>query len=60
MRDLVAKMKLIPVRRLIEGRRLMLLDDSIVRGTQLKEQAQLDGWLRDGTRDAIDRLCTWE
>lgn len=30
------------------------------RGTQLKEQAQLDGWLRDGTRDAIDRLCTWE
>ncbi len=30
------------------------------RGTQLKEQAQLDGWLRDGTRDAIDALCAWE
>ena len=29
------------------------------RGTQLKEQAQLDGWLRDGTRDAIDALCAW-
>ncbi len=40
MRDLVAKMKLIPVRRLIEGRRLMLCDDSIVRGTQLKDNVQ--------------------
>lgn len=41
MRDLVAKMKLIPVRRLIEGRRLMLLDDSIVRGTQLKDNVRM-------------------
>jgi amidophosphoribosyltransferase len=40
MRDLVANMKLIPVRRLIEGRRLMLCDDSIVRGTQLKDNVQ--------------------
>ena len=40
MRDLVAKMKLIPVRRLIEGRRLMLCDDSIVRGTQLKDNVR--------------------
>ncbi|MFN0128312.1 MAG: UTP--glucose-1-phosphate uridylyltransferase [Verrucomicrobiales bacterium] len=30
------------------------------RGAQLKEQAQLDGWLRDGTRDAIDALCLWD
>lgn len=30
------------------------------RGAQLKEQAQLDGWLRDGTRDAIDSLCAWD
>jgi len=30
------------------------------RGTQLKEQAQLDAWLRDGTRDAIDALCAWD
>ncbi|MEA1887340.1 MAG: amidophosphoribosyltransferase [Bacteroidota bacterium] len=36
MRDLVAKMKLIPVKSLIEGKRLILCDDSIVRGTQLK------------------------
>lgn len=41
MRDLVAKMKLIPVRQLIEGRRLMLCDDSIVRGTQLKDNVRM-------------------
>jgi len=37
MRDLVAKMKLIPVKSLIEGKRLIFCDDSIVRGTQLKD-----------------------
>ncbi len=36
-RDLVARMKLIPVRDLIEGKRLLFCDDSIVRGTQLKD-----------------------
>lgn len=36
-RNRVAKMKLIPVHELIEGKRLLLVDDSIVRGTQLKE-----------------------
>ncbi len=41
MRDLVARMKLIPVRRLIEGRRLLFCDDSIVRGTQLRENVQV-------------------
>lgn len=40
MRDLVARMKLIPVRPLIEGQRLMFCDDSIVRGTQLKDNVQ--------------------
>jgi glutamine phosphoribosylpyrophosphate amidotransferase len=34
MRDLVAKMKLIPVRALIEGKKIVFCDDSIVRGTQ--------------------------
>jgi amidophosphoribosyltransferase len=37
MRDLVAKMKLIPNRAVIEGKRMVFLDDSIVRGTQLKD-----------------------
>jgi len=40
VRDLVAKMKLIPIRELIEGRRLLFCDDSIVRGTQLKDTLQ--------------------
>ncbi len=29
------------------------------RGKQLKEQAQLDGWLRDGTADYVNRFCQW-
>ena len=29
------------------------------RGQQLKEQAQLDGWLRDGTAKYVDQLCKW-
>lgn len=36
-RDLIAKMKLIPVEELIRGKSLLLIDDSIVRGTQLGE-----------------------
>jgi len=35
-RDLIAKMKLIPVQDLIQGKSLLLIDDSIVRGTQLR------------------------
>ena len=36
MRDQVAKMKQIPVPELIEGKKLLFVDDSIVRGTQLQ------------------------
>ncbi len=36
-RNRVAKMKLLPVRELIEGRRLLFCEDSIVRGTQLQD-----------------------
>ncbi|MDD2598767.1 MAG: amidophosphoribosyltransferase [Kiritimatiellae bacterium] len=36
-RDLVARMKLIPIPELIKGRRLLFCEDSIVRGTQLKD-----------------------
>ncbi|HIV17994.1 MAG TPA: amidophosphoribosyltransferase [Candidatus Merdivicinus intestinigallinarum] len=35
MRNLVAHMKLIPVEELIHGKRLLFIDDSIVRGTQM-------------------------
>jgi amidophosphoribosyltransferase len=37
VRALVARMKLIPVRELIDGKRLLFCEDSIVRGTQLRE-----------------------
>jgi amidophosphoribosyltransferase len=40
MRDLVAKMKLIPNKKLIEGKRMVFCDDSIVRGTQLKDNTK--------------------
>ena len=36
-RDLVARMKLIPIVELIKGRKLLFCEDSIVRGTQLKD-----------------------
>ncbi len=39
-RNRVAKMKLIPVHEFIEGKKLLLVDDSIVRGTQLKETVE--------------------
>jgi amidophosphoribosyltransferase len=39
-RDLVAKMKLIPIKELTAGARLLFCDDSIVRGTQLKDTLQ--------------------
>ena len=29
------------------------------RGQQLKEPAQLDGWLRDGSASYVEKLCTW-
>jgi amidophosphoribosyltransferase len=40
VRDLVAKMKLIPIRELLEGKRFLFCEDSIVRGTQLKDTIQ--------------------
>ena len=40
IRDLVARMKLIPIRELIEGKRFLFCEDSIVRGTQLKDTIQ--------------------
>ncbi|MDP3915506.1 MAG: amidophosphoribosyltransferase [Bacteroidota bacterium] len=40
MRDLVAKMKLIPNKSIIKDKRGIFLDDSIVRGTQLKDNVQ--------------------
>ena len=54
-RDLVAKMKLIPNRDLLEGRKLLFCDDSIVRGTQLRNNAKT---LRDlGAKEIHMRIA---
>lgn len=39
-RNMIAKMKLIPVKELIKDKKLLLIDDSIVRGTQLGETTE--------------------
>ncbi len=40
IRNQVAKMKLIPVHELINGKKLLFVDDSIVRGTQMRETVE--------------------
>ena len=49
MRNLVAEMKQIPVPELIQGKKLLLVDDSIVRGTQLRET--VDFLYRSGAKE---------
>ena len=49
MRNLIAEMKQIPVPELIEGKKLLLVDDSIVRGTQLRET--VDFLYRSGAKE---------
>jgi len=41
MRSLVAKMKLIPNRAVLEGKKVVFCDDSIVRGTQLRDNVKM-------------------
>ncbi|MBN2659891.1 MAG: amidophosphoribosyltransferase [Tannerellaceae bacterium] len=41
VRDLVARMKLIPNRQLLKGKRVVFCDDSIVRGTQLRDNVNI-------------------
>ena len=53
-RDLVAKMKLIPNRAMLQGKKIIFCDDSIVRGTQLKDNVKI---LFDyGARDVHMRI----
>lgn len=55
LRNLVAKMKLIPNRAMLEGKRLLFCDDSIVRGTQLRDNVKV---LFDyGVREAHVRIA---
>ena len=39
-RELIARMKLIPIKNLIDGKSLLMIDDSIVRGTQLRDTTE--------------------
>ncbi|HOP28063.1 MAG TPA: amidophosphoribosyltransferase [Spirochaetota bacterium] len=41
MRDLVARMKLIPIREIINNKSIIFCDDSVVRGTQLQDNVQI-------------------
>ena len=41
MRSLVAKMKLIPNKAMLKGKRVLFCDDSIVRGTQLRDNVKV-------------------
>ena len=41
MRELVAKMKLVPNRAVLEGKKVLFCDDSIVRGTQLRDNVKV-------------------
>lgn len=52
-RDMIAKMKLIPVHELIKKQRMLLIDDSIVRGTQLRKTTEF--LFRTGAREVHAR-----
>jgi amidophosphoribosyltransferase len=54
-RELVARMKLIPNQALIRGQRMIFLDDSIVRGTQLKDNIQV--LYQHGAREVHARIA---
>lgn len=56
IRDLVATMKLIAIKDVIEGNRIVLCEDSIVRGTQLKNNTLKKLW-ESGAREIHVRLA---
>ncbi len=56
-RDLIAKMKLIPIRDVIEGHSIVICEDSIVRGTQLKNFAIKKLWDGGATQIHVRPAC---
>jgi len=56
IRNQVAQMKLIPVKEIIEDKKIIICDDSIVRGTQLKNQGINKLW-RCGAREIHARIA---
>lgn len=55
MRSLVAKMKLIPNKAVLNGKRVLFCDDSIVRGTQLRDNVKV--LFEDGVREVHMRIA---
>lgn len=55
MRSLVAKMKLIPNKDVLDGKRVLFCDDSIVRGTQLRDNVKI--LFDDGAREVHMRIA---
>ncbi|MCM1483424.1 MAG: amidophosphoribosyltransferase [Muribaculaceae bacterium] len=55
MRNLVAKMKLVPNRAMLQGKRALFCDDSIVRGTQLNDNVR--GLYADGAKEVHMRIA---
>lgn len=55
MRNLVARMKLVPNRAMLKGKRALFCDDSIVRGTQLNDNVK--GLFADGAREVHMRIA---
>ena len=55
MRSLVAKMQLIPNRAMLEGKRVLFCDDSIVRGTQLRDNVKV--LFEDGVKEVHMRIA---
>jgi len=56
IRNKVAKLKLIPIKSVIEGKRIVVCDDSIVRGTRLKNQAIEKLW-QNGAKEIHVRIA---
>ncbi|MHC4069957.1 MAG: amidophosphoribosyltransferase [Planctomycetota bacterium] len=57
IRDHIAKMKLVPVKEVIEGNSIVVCEDSIVRGTQLKNFAVKKLWDRNAKEIHIRPAC---
>jgi amidophosphoribosyltransferase len=56
-RDLIATMKLIPIKEIIEGKRIVVCEDSIVRGTQLKNFAIKKLWNAGASEIHVRPAC---
>lgn len=56
-RDLIARMKLVPIKEIIDGNRIVVCEDSIVRGTQLKNFTVKKLWERGAKEIHVRPAC---